>query len=77
MTTVTEQPKVKKLKVVKILPFINPDADADGIVTQLAKYGNVLHDGAHHREQLTYLERNGVKRYLCSVSLLPKWRRPQ
>lgn len=62
------KPKVKKLPILKILPYINTDADADSVGAQLTKYNLVLHDGANYREQLTYLERNGVRRYLTGLN---------
>lgn len=67
MSTETEEPKVKKINI-KIVPFINGDADPDSISSQLATYGLVLNDGGSYKEQITCLERNGIKRYLTGLN---------
>lgn len=59
-----EKSKVIKKQIVKIMPFLNPGAENMG----LEKYDMVLHDGANYKESLTYLERNGVRRYLTGLN---------
>lgn len=61
-----EQPKTKKIRV-SIIPYIVTDGDPDSIVSQLAKYGNVLFDGGSQKEQITCLEQNGIRRYLSGL----------
>lgn len=67
MSITTEAPTAKKIKLLRIMPFFATDLESDGIDAQLAKYSMVLHEGANYREPLTYLERNGVRRYLTGL----------
>lgn len=66
MTETLEKLKVKKINI-KIVPFINGDADKDSLTSQLANYGLVLNDGGSYKEQITCLEQNGIKRYLSGL----------
>lgn len=59
-----EKPKVIKKQIVKVMPFIRPDVENMG----LEKYDMVLHEGANYKESLTYLEKNGVRRYLTGLN---------
>lgn len=65
MIETEEKPnKIKRLQTLKILPYVNPDSENMG----LTSYGLVLFDGCTQREQLTYLERNGVRRWLTGLN---------
>lgn len=68
MTLVAEKPKIKKIQVLKVLPYINPDSDPESMGSQLASYKLVLQEGTSYKEQLTCLEKNGIKRYLTGLN---------
>lgn len=61
---VLEQPRVKKVQLLKVLPYINEDSENMG----LTKYRMVVHDGIVQKESLTCLEKNGVKRWLTGIN---------
>ena len=64
MSEILDQPKVKKVQTLKVLPYVNESSENMG----LTKYHMVLHDGAVHNESLTCLEKNGVKRWLTGLN---------
>lgn len=68
MTQVAEPIKIKKEKLLKIMPYIPGDLDPESMEGQLARYDSILHDGADQKEALTYLERNGIRRYLTGLN---------
>lgn len=70
MTTTLEEPKVKRVELLRIMPYLNPDiTDNDSIQAQLInKHHMVLHEGATQKEYLTCIERNGVKQYLSGLN---------
>lgn len=65
ITMVTATPEnATKLGHVSIRPYFDPKVSNLG----LEKYGQSLHDGVFHEEQLALIERNGIKRYLTGLN---------
>jgi len=62
--TKVEIPKLNQYKKVSIRPYFDQGTENMG----LENYGMSLHDGVYWTEQLSCLERNGIKRYVSGLN---------